>query len=43
MSRKGRKMVWYLDEIGDIALADSVMECAEPPAGCVYVYTCTFT
>ena len=35
--RKGRDMVWWLDEIGDVALADSVMECAEPPAG-VYVY-----
>ena len=27
---KGRKMVCYLDDIGDTA---TVMECAEPPAG----------
>ena len=31
--RKGRKMVYWLDMIGDTALADTVMECAEPPAG----------
>ena len=31
--RKGRKMVYWLDWVGDTALADSVMECAEPPAG----------
>ena len=30
---KGRKMVFCLDLIGDTALADTVMECAEPPAG----------
>ena len=30
---KGRKMVFYLDGYGDPALADTVMECAEPPAG----------
>ena len=35
--KKGRKMVFYLDVIGDTALADSVMECAEPPAGmCIF-------
>ena len=30
---KVRKMIWYLDWNGDTALADTVMECAEPPAG----------
>ena len=30
---KGREMVFYLDWNGDTALADTVMECAEPPAG----------
>ena len=30
---KVRKMIWSLDVIGDTALADTVMECAEPPAG----------
>ena len=31
---KVRRMIWYLDYfIGDTALADTVMECAEPPAG----------
>ena len=31
---KVRKMVWYLDWWNrDTALADTVMECAEPPAG----------
>ena len=30
---KARKMVYWLDDIGDTALADTVMECAEPPAG----------
>ena len=30
---KVRKMVYYLDDIGDTALADTVMKCAEPPAG----------
>ena len=30
---KGRKMVFWLDVNGDTALADTVMECAEPPAG----------
>ena len=37
--RKGRRMVHYLDDIGDTALADSVMECAEPPAGmCIFMF-----
>ena len=31
--RKMRKMIFNLDEMGDTALADSVMEFAEPPAG----------
>ena len=30
---KVRTMIWTLDFIGDTALADTVMECAEPPAG----------
>ena len=30
---KMRKMIFNLDEIGDTALADSLMEYAEPPAG----------
>ena len=30
---KVRKMVFWLDVNGDTALADTVMECAEPPAG----------
>ena len=30
---KGRKLVVFLDCNGDTALADTVMECAEPPAG----------
>ena len=30
---KVRKMVFWLDNYGDTALADTVMECAEPPAG----------
>ena len=37
---KGRKMIFYLDRIGDTSLADSVMDCAEPPAG---ICTCTCT
>ena len=35
---KGRRMIFYLDHIGDTALADSVMDCAEPPPG-MYVHT----
>ena len=30
---KGRKMIFNLDSTGDTSLADSVMDCAEPPAG----------
>ena len=38
--RRARKMIFWLDWYGDTALADTVMECAEPPAGvCV---TCTY-
>ena len=38
--RRARKMVFCLDWNGDTALADTVMECAEPPAGvCVHVHT----
>ena len=37
--RKGREMVFRLDMNGDTALADSVMECAEPPAGmCIFMF-----
>ena len=37
--RRARKMVYCLDMNGDTALADTVMECAEPPAGvCVRVH-----
>ena len=35
---KTRKMIFWLDYIGDTALADSVMDCAEPPPG-MYVHT----
>ena len=32
-------MVFWLDRIGDTALADTVMECAEPPAGmCIFMF-----
>ena len=41
--RKGRKMVFWLDHIGDTALADSVMECAEPPAGTLCMCTISYT
>ena len=41
--RKGREMVWCLDRIGDTALADSVMECAEPPAGTLCMCTISYT
>ena len=34
---KVRKMIYSLDYDGDTALADTVMECAEPPAG-MYMY-----
>ena len=30
---KMRKMIYWLDKIGDTALADSLMDYAEPPAG----------
>ena len=36
--RKMRKMIFFLDKIGDTALADSVMEFAEPPAGITTQY-----
>ena len=36
--RKVRRLIFYLDWIGDTALADSVMDCAEPPAG-MYVHS----
>ena len=35
---KGRKLIFWLDVNGDTALADSVMDCAEPPPG-MYVHT----
>ena len=35
---KMRKMIWHLDVIGDTALADSVMEFAELPAGMATQY-----
>ena len=31
--RKVRELICWLDMFGDTALADSVMDCAEPPAG----------
>ena len=36
--RKIRKMIFTLDYMGDTALADSVMEFAEPPAGMATQY-----
>ena len=36
--RRGRSMIWGLDEIGDTALADSIMSCAEPSTGMWSVY-----
>ena len=43
---KGRKMIFYLDVMTDTSLADSVIECAEPPAGTymymyMYIHVCT--
>ena len=35
---KIRKMIWCLDWDRDTALADTVMECAEPPTGIYIVY-----
>ena len=32
---KMRRMIYYLDFIGDTALAESVMDYAEPPAGMI--------
>ena len=34
---KVRKMIFYLEWYEDTALANTVMECAEPPAG-IYMY-----
>ena len=31
--RRGRQIIWYLDMIGDTALADSIMSCVEPNTG----------
>ena len=36
--RKMREMIFDLDMVGDTALADSVMEFAEPPAGMATQY-----
>ena len=38
--RKWRKLIFYLDVIGDTALADSVMECAEPLEGMCIIHIC---
>ena len=35
---KMRKMIYWLDDMGDTALADSVIEFAEPPAGMATQY-----
>ena len=35
---KMREMIWWLDDMGETALADSVMEFAEPPAGMATQY-----
>ena len=37
---KMRRMIFFLDNIGDTALAESVMDYAEPPAG---MYDCSST
>ena len=37
LPRKVRDLIYWLDVIGDTALADSVMDYAEPPAG-MYVH-----
>lgn len=35
--RKARKMIFWLDKIGETDLAETVMECAEPPVGmCIF-------
>ena len=36
--RRGRQIIWRLDHIGDTALADSIMSCAEPSTGMLSVY-----
>ena len=36
--RRGTRIIWDLDEIGDTALADSIMSCAEPSTGMWSVY-----
>ena len=36
--RKVRRLISWLDMFGDTALAESVMDCAEPPAG-MYVHS----
>ena len=36
--RRGRRIIWGLDGIGDTALADSIMSCAEPGTGMWSVY-----
>ena len=36
--RRWRGIIWYLDVIGDTALADSIMSCAEPSTGMWSVY-----
>ena len=35
---RGREIIWGLDVIGDTALADSIMSCAEPSTGMLSVY-----
>ena len=37
---KMRRMIFFLDNIGDTALAESLMDYAEPPAG---MYGCSST
>ena len=36
--RRWRWIIWGLDQIGDTALADSIMSCAEPSTGMWSVY-----
>ena len=35
--RKARRLIYCLDKIGETDLAETVMECAEPPAGMLYI------
>ena len=35
---RGIEIIWGLDQIGDTALADSIMSCAEPSTGMLSVY-----